>query len=80
MTDNQTTARTLSPLQSLSGHDAYCHVCWEPIYRLWIDKENDPAGQCIHGAAAAHSCPEAMARAANSAGIAKLKAAGVIYG
>lgn len=22
----------LEPIQSLSGHDAYCHVCWEPFY------------------------------------------------
>jgi len=79
MTDIPGTAvRTLPPRRSLSGHDANCHVCWEPVYALWIDKSDDPAGRCMHGHATAHACPEAMSRARLTGQLAKLRAEGVI--
>lgn len=59
--------------RSLSGHDAYCHVCWSAVYLLWIDKNDDPAGRCIHGCARATDCEEAMSRARLRAALAKWK-------
>lgn len=40
---------SLPPRKTLNGlFDAYCHVCWNPVYVLWIDK-TDPQGKCPHG-------------------------------
>ncbi len=76
MPDQKTTTRSIPHRRSLSGHDAYCHVCWEPVYALWIDKSDDPAGECMHGHAKAHACPEAMSRAQFAGRMAKLRAEG----
>lgn len=58
--------RDLKPMRSLSGHDARCHVCWNAVWRLWIEDE-DPAGKCPWGHTRAHDCPDAMDRARESA-------------
>ena len=55
------------------GHDAYCHVCWNAVFALWIEAQ-DPEGKCPHGHVAAHDCPDAMGRARLSGAIAKYKA------
>lgn len=55
--------REITPRKSLSGHDAYCHVCWEPFYSMWIDRVNAPSGECLFGHKAAHDCPQAMSAA-----------------
>ena len=52
----------LPDLKSLSGHSAYCEVCWEPFYRLWVAQE-DHGGVCVLGHSAAHDCPQAMSAA-----------------
>jgi hypothetical protein len=61
----------LPPHQSLSGHDAYCHVCWEPVYTLWVDSE-DPKGVCPFGETKATECAFAMNRARLAADIRKM--------
>jgi hypothetical protein len=76
--ESDTAIRALKSVRSLSGHDARCHVCWEAIYTLWIDRDDDPAGRCMHGHKQAHECPEAMARARTAGQMAKLRAQGLI--
>ncbi|MHB8284370.1 MAG: hypothetical protein ACYDD1_06810 [Caulobacteraceae bacterium] len=62
-------------MKTLNGKfDARCHVCWNAIYRLWISEE-DPAGKCHFGHRKAPECPDAMARAAESAAAIKMLAA-----
>jgi len=52
----------LEPRTTLNGKfDAYCHVCWEPIYVLWVD-DSDPAGKCPWRCIKATDCTEAMTR------------------
>ena len=59
----------IEPRRTLNGlFDAYCHVCWNPVYRLWVSDE-DPAGRCIFGLDDARKCPDAMAAARNAAAI-----------
>ena len=59
----------LEARRTLNGlFDAYCHVCWNPVYRLWISDE-DPGGRCIFGLTDATKCPDAMAEAKNTATI-----------
>jgi hypothetical protein len=49
----------LPPRKTLNGKfDAYCHVCWQAIYGLWID-DVDPAGACIEGASKISDCRQA---------------------
>jgi hypothetical protein len=58
---------SLPPRQTLNGKfDAYCAICWNPVYALWISDE-DPRGVCPFGAAKATDCPDAMAAARNTA-------------
>jgi hypothetical protein len=69
---------TLPPRRTLNGKfDAYCRVCWNAVYALWIDDE-DPAGRCPFGHGKATDCPDAMAAARNAATIAKLRRDGLI--
>lgn len=65
----------LPPSLSLSGHDAYCHVCWYSFYSLWVAKE-PPPNTCIEGASQMIDCHQAMARARLSAFLANERAAG----
>lgn len=66
--------------RSLNGkHSAYCSVCWNAVYALWID-DMDHGGRCPEGATEAHKCQDAMGRAKLSAQLAKLRKEGVIYG
>lgn len=69
----------LPPRRTLNGKfDAYCHVCWNPVYKLWVSDESPDHGVCPHGAANAQTCPDAMAAARNSAMFAKLREEGLI--
>jgi hypothetical protein len=68
---------TIAPILSLSGHDAYCHVCWEPYYSLWVDTENAPSNECLFGHKAAHDCPQAMGAASLRAFLLQLPSEGV---
>ncbi len=36
---------------------AYCKLCWEPVYILWVDKKHAPEG-CAFGHETAESCEE----------------------
>lgn len=68
----------LPPRRTLNGKfDAYCRVCWNAVYVLWIDKE-DHEGKCLDGHTKATDCPEAMARAKLQAQLAKLREEGLI--
>jgi hypothetical protein len=53
----------LPDIRTLNGEwDAYCHVCWEPFYTLWVSDE-EPDHTCVVGAERALDCPQAMGRA-----------------
>ena len=39
---------------------AYCKVCWQNIYCLWIDKNDHHEGKCLHGAERMQDCQQAM--------------------
>jgi len=62
----------LEPRQSLSGHDAYCHVCWNPVYALWVAKDAPDYEQCAFGDYSAQTCPDALKRANMFADITKM--------
>jgi hypothetical protein len=51
--------------------DAYCHVCWNPVYALWIDEE-DPCGECMYGHQNAIDCPDALKRARTTADVLRM--------
>lgn len=40
-------------------YSAYCKVCWQAVYSLWIDKEPHD-GSCIEGACRIEDCNQAM--------------------
>ncbi len=69
---------TLPPLKSLSGHDAYCHVCWEPVYRFWTVKEAPDYTRCPVGSYTAQTCPNAVGAARTKAMFADLRAQGLL--
>lgn len=70
----------LKPLLSPSGHDAYCHVCWEPTYLFWCSKESPDYTRCGVGDYTAQTCPNALATAKQKAAIQRLKDAGLWSG
>lgn len=62
-----------------SAHDhgpysAYCQVCWNPVYTLWIDKESH-GGRCMFGETCASRCPDALGRAVTTRNLMAAKAA-----
>lgn len=62
---------TLPDRRSLKDHgpySAYCRVCWNPVYSLWIGDE-PPPGTCVLGKAVAHECSDAVGRALLSAAV-----------
>lgn len=63
----------LEPLTSLSGHDAYCHVCWNPVYALWVAKNAPDYERCVFGDYSAQTCPDALNRANMFADVTKMK-------
>lgn len=69
--------KTLEPRRTLTGKfDAYCRICWNPVYVLWIDDDDDPRGRCAFGDhKKATDCPDAMNRARLWASVAKSRAA-----
>lgn len=71
---------TLEPLRSPSGHDAYCHVCWGPVYRFWVAKESPDYARCGIGDFTAQTCPNSTGPARQKAAIARLKASGLWRG
>lgn len=69
---------SIPPRRTLNGlFDAYCRVCWNAVYVLWVGKD-DPCGKCIFGHARAEDCPDAMGRAQLQATLAKLRRDGVL--
>lgn len=40
-------------------YSAYCKVCWQNIYCMWIDKEPHD-GSCLEGAMKIEDCKQAM--------------------
>lgn len=77
--DTQTTTiATLPEQKTLNGKfDAYCRVCWNPVYAFWVSDE-DHGGKCHSGHNRAQDCPDAMGRAQLTATIAHLKADGLL--
>jgi hypothetical protein len=71
---------SLPPVTTLNGlFDGYCHVCWNPVYRLWVGKESPDHNTCPMGADhTAQTCPDALARARNAAMFAKLREDGLL--
>lgn len=70
---------SLPPLRTLNGKfDAYCHVCWNPVYRLWVSDESPDHNTCQMGDYTARTCPDALARARNTAMFADLRAKGLL--
>lgn len=69
---------TLKPLKSPSGHDAYCHVCWEPTYRFWVDKEAPDYTKCGVGDYTAQTCPNAVGAARQKAAFQRLRDEGLL--
>jgi hypothetical protein len=41
-------------------YSAYCKVCWQCVYPLWIDKEDHHRGECMVGASKMEDCKQAM--------------------
>ena len=39
---------------------AYCKVCWQCVYPLWIDKDDHHKGECMFGHAKMGDCKQAM--------------------
>lgn len=70
----------LASLKSPSGHDAYCHVCWEPVYRFWVSKESPDHARCPVGDYTAQTCPNATGPAKMRATIEQLKRDGLWCG
>lgn len=58
-------------------YSAYCRVCWESFYILWIEK-TDHRGVCPLGHLSAVACPSARSKNNLRAGIADLKRQGLI--
>lgn len=71
---------TLPPLKSPSGHDAYCHVCWEPTFRFWCAAESPDYTRCGIGDYTAQTCPNATSAARQKAAVRRLKDAGLWAG
>lgn len=40
-------------------YSAFCKICWQGVYALWIDKE-DHKGVCPFGALKISDCKQAM--------------------
>lgn len=70
-------AETLPSITTPDGRDAYCHVCWEPVYRFWVDREAPDYDRCPVGDYTAQTCPNATGPARLKADIARLKAEGL---
>lgn len=73
-----TEARTLKPIKTRHGHDAYCHVCWHAIYILWVTEEPPDNDRCPHGAKSSLDCPDAKARDGLSAFLAQCRRDGLL--
>lgn len=69
----------LRPCKTLNGKfDGYCHVCWNPVYVLWVDSESPDHSKCPFGAASAHTCEDAIGRAKLSATLFHLEERGLL--
>jgi hypothetical protein len=65
------TIPAILPVLTITGrYDAYCHVCWFVVWRLWVG-EFDPGGRCVYGITDALKCPDAMQRARQTAMVCK---------
>jgi hypothetical protein len=65
--------RELPPRTTPNGKwDAYCHVCWNAVYCLWVDKVPPEHDKCAFGDHTALTCPDATARARTAAWVAKM--------
>ena len=69
--------RSLPQRKTFKGHDAYCHICWNAVYVLWVSDE-DPMGKCPHGHSRARDCPDAQARDGLSAFFAQCRRDGLL--
>jgi hypothetical protein len=56
-------------------YSAYCKVCWQAQYLLWIDRNDDPKGECLDGHKDPTKCYAATAMHEHMATVAKARAA-----
>lgn len=49
-------------MRDYGPYSAYCKVCWNAIYTLWVDTV-PPPGTCMFGHTKASDCPDALGRA-----------------
>lgn len=69
---------TLPELLTPTGHSAYCGLCWEPVFRFWVDKCHAPDyTRCPIGDFTAQTCPNPTGAARQKADIQRAKAAGL---
>lgn len=41
-------------------YSAYCKVCWQTVYSLWIDKKDHHRGECMFWHQRIEDCKQAM--------------------
>lgn len=72
--------QSLPEKKTLNGlFDAYCHVCWNPVYVLWVDDEPPIYDKCFLGDHhTALTCPDACGRAQLRSTLARLEREGLI--
>lgn len=55
---------TLPPIRTLCGrYSAYCGICWEPVYSLWVDSTPPEYEACPFGPYTAQTCPQSLVAA-----------------
>lgn len=54
-------------------YSAYCKVCWNAVYVLWVDKKHDMDGKCPNGCTDPDKCPDARAAHFNKSQFARAK-------
>jgi len=69
---------SLPERKTFKGHDAYCHLCWNAVYVMWIDEEPPDYEKCPFGDHDAVSCPDAQSRAGLRAFLAKCERDGLL--
>lgn len=70
---------SLREQKTLCGHDAHCHICWNPVFVLWADVEAPNYSKCPYGDHDALTCPDANARAKSMSIRSQLRRDGLLY-
>lgn len=68
----------LPTLMTLNGKfSAYCGLCWEPVFSLWVDRETPDYNACAFGPYTAQTCPQATTAAKRAVLSAHLRSEGL---